>query len=252
MIGGSYEWYGFDWSSQVYERVNGEWIEKCNLNSPGKPHFIESYKPEEGIGAIVIDYNQTIHMDTNFLTVNFANAPANLNVNLNISFPENVCWNVSINLSESSINHCHDTFINISLNRGNSEVVSMGHFCGHENSYNNHVIMAQVNPGGILTLDLITSNKKTTEQGFILKLCKEDCCYQDGKPSFWHDWGEWSNPNVCPYKEHINEGLRKKERTCKINCKCNHETVKVDTNNRDKLAKGNFKCLKWYINLCSA
>lgn len=245
MVSGSNRVSGGLWSSHVFERIVGKWIKISNMIHAGKPHHIARVKVHPSIDAIILDSDKTTTVEDKCISVASSNYPISFPVNfiaiLNISFPENVCWNVSMRfMSTFNLSSFDDTFIDITLNRKDSEAKSIGHFHGQQKPYNRHMDFIQITPEQTLTVLFKTGDHNNSGQGFMLKLCKEECCFRDGVPSYWQEWGEWSYPNVCPYRVNIrNTDVAKMTRKCKFHCQCSTEDTRMKTG----LSDGNLtKC----------
>ena len=237
MVGGCKKWEGEDFSSQIFERVNGKWKERnYPLKSAGKATYLGGNKLKQSNDVLMMHGNQDVVLTNKcmkIVTPNYPqNYPSNWDAKVNISFPGGECWNVSMRFQyEFNLEHsqgCLNTFVNITLFGMDNIATNIGPFCGSEIQHNLTMDFNQAPPLEALQIHF-RSGDETPQQGFLLKVCKEECCFKNGKPSHWLEWGQWSLPNICPYTQHINTDVRKRNRECKGDCHCNRENVDVDT-----------------------
>ena len=229
MVGGAKQNCGTlpeDWSSHVYERIGGKWIEIRGLAKKGKPHYIETIKLPTSTDFIEMTSNKTYEMEAKCITMKSPCYSDIYSININFTFPDIACWNVSMRiqtiLNFSFNESCNDSSMTITVyGEDTNNVINIDQLCGNWKTY---VKFLQLKQEQILDFEF-----KGRGQGFLVKLCKEECCYLDGKPHFWQIWGEWSYPNTCPYKASVNEEIKKRERKCKSHCKCNQANVEMDS-----------------------
>ena len=224
MMGGSSKWWGSEYASHVYERINGEWIESCEMKIGGIVYYIDSEFMPIPTDAIEIDSNKSLEMSDQCLRIKSPNSnyPADLNAVINITFPEQTCWNVTMRFQFTfdlplSIN-CSETFIDISYSGENGEQ-KVGRFCGNELPFNEEMDHFPVESGDQLNIHF--KSDRSHQQGFMLKVCKEDCCYDmNGVPNFWQEWSQWTYQEDQTYKI--------RERLCYDCLECPNEEDHLD------------------------
>ena len=236
MLGGSNDWYGGVWSNQVFERHEGQWIKKCNLLWWGRVHYINSVHLPTSTDAVIMDTNKTAEMNDQCLRImSPINAKANLDSVVNVLFPDTSnCWNVSMRFQFSfnlqASDNCSDTFVEI--NSG------IGKFCGANIPYYENMNHVQFVKGQTLNIHFkIGALSQGDDQVFMLKLCREQCCYMNGEPSYWQQWGQWSYID-----DNVERSLKKRERSCHNECDtCPGMQFEADTDNMVDTGNNNHK-----------
>ena len=182
MIGGSSKWYGKEWSTQVFERVNGKWKGRCNMKKSGMPHYITKVSLPISTDTLVMDSNKSFEMVSKCLRVkspNYSNDhPVDESTIFNITFPqERDCWNVSMrfqphfNLTSSD---CNNTFVSIDIINKDNEY-EIGRFCGDEIPYDTKMDFLRIQPDSIFRIQFKSDAKMKSNIGFMLKLCRKGC-----------------------------------------------------------------------------
>ena len=202
--------------------------------------------------------SQRVRLESKCIRVMTPNYPQNYpqysDVQVNISLPEGNCWNVSMrfqsifNLTTSE--GCIDSFVKITLIGNNNETMNIGPFCGHELPHDANMEYIQFPPFQALQIHF-KSDGGNPQQGFTLKICKEDCCYENGSPNFWLEWGEWSYPDIFPYQEYINTNVKRRLRECEHQCECQFENIDLETGVLNDPKKGrvevNLKLIQYRV-----
>ena len=235
-LGGSTKWYGKDWSSKVFERIDGEWIEIQEMKNPGKVYYIGTQTVElYTTDGILMDSNKTILMGEKcmrLLTPTFPESSNSKNyVSININFPEESCWNVSMKIMKH-FKANGDFFVNVDKVTKNYSIIYLGNFFGNGTSQSNIIEFIQVQSGESLRIQYqIYTN---INQGLILKICKEECCYDTGNDGNWLGWGQWTQKDSCLNNILLSRSLETRKRNCKSNCECGNEDINIKTVTLDK------------------
>ena len=206
------------------------------MKTGGRVHYIESIELPTSSDAVILDSNKTVHMKNKCMkltTQNYPqNYPANLDVTIDVSFPndDDNCWNVSMRFQSifdiPENKGCLKSFVDITL----QDETIVNKFCGSKAPENAALSFIQVKKGQMLSIRFRSDDAFDLGRGFMLKICKDECCFENGHSSFWEEWGQWSYPNTCPHQHIHNTNVAKRSRKCKNNCKCSHEDVNIIRN----------------------
>ena len=227
-LGGSTSSLGNEYSSQVLERKNNEWISRgCDLATVGVAHYVKTNDPARLAPANVIDFDKNLVMNDKCMSIKSAEYPQKYpqgtDATLSISFPMQQCLNVSMKFQYIFDLPCNEHYLDINFIT-ESDRDNVGIFCGSEIPHSSKMDEYQVTPLTNLDIHFRTDNSEAG-LGFMLKVCTEACCYENGVANFWQEWSEWSHHFGCELNR---QGRR---RQCQEGCQneCLEDQYEVDT-----------------------
>ena len=236
LLGGSIYSTGGKYSSHVFERKNHKWVKGCNMESAGVAHYIGPLQVLEPTNGIVMNSNQKLVMNDTCIRIKSPDYFYNINVAFNVTLPEANCsWKVLLRFLDGFNLNCNNTIVNFTSFDGKDES-HIGSYCGENTSI---LDSFHINPGQTFQVKF-KSQSAFAEEGFAMKMCKEeDCCFHGVNPTYWEEWGEWSRPKLCPYDElFIDNNIIKRSRICRSQCECKGEDVNIETENQQSSNKG--------------
>ena len=111
LISGSNRWYGSIWTPKVFERINEQWIEKCEMGvQPGRLHYIGEMTLPSVTDGILLDSNRTMLMHQKCMRF-VMDKPSHVN----LTFPQaNNCW-WTVNVKMQSQLDCPGVSLDMTL-----------------------------------------------------------------------------------------------------------------------------------------